>query len=59
MKVDELLNELKAIKMKHKGGLLSFLEEQEAERIDGNNCMRGEKPGTCRLSKFTVGIKLI
>ena len=33
MKVDELLNELKAIKMKHKGGLLSFLEEQEAERI--------------------------
>ena len=32
MKVDELLNELKAIKMKHKGGLLS-LEEQEAERI--------------------------
>ena len=32
MKVDGLLNELKAITMKHKGGLLSFGGKQPTQR---------------------------
>ena len=53
MKVGGLLNELKAITMKHKGGVLSFWGSccQEAERIDGNNCIQGEPPGTGRLDR--------